>query len=114
MKLINLVDCWIYKPETKKVDGENIKKWVYKDHKKLNVQQDVNELDRNSAGLIDYDRIKIRIDYEVSIEKNDGISLKELETDSDGYTVEAPTYKVIAKPKIGRTTTYTCEIYHGE
>lgn len=114
MKLKNLVDCWIYELKTTKVDGEPQKRWLYKDHKKLNVQQDINELDINPAGLVDYDRIKIRTDYEVNINKNDGISLHKLELDSDGYTIDKPQYKVVAKPKVGKTTTYTCDINHGE
>ena len=113
MNLGNLQKCWIYSSETMKVDGESTKKWKYKDSKRLNVQQDINELDRNSAGLIDYDRLKIRVDYDLDINKGDGISLSELNIE-DGYTTEAPKYRVVANPKVGRTTTYTCERYHGD
>lgn len=114
MKLKNLCSCFIYTPVKRKVDGETSKRWKYKTTIKMNAQQDLNELDRNEAGIIDYDKLKVRIDYIVDIEKNDGFSLQELELDDEGYTKEPPKYVVIAKPKIGKTTTYTCEIYHGE
>lgn len=114
MKLKNLVMCYIYSPISIKVDGETTKKWIYKNCLKLNVQQDINELDKNSAGIIDYDRLRVRTDYDVNINKNDGFSLYKLELDSDSYTKEPPKYVVIANPKLGKTTTYTCEIYHGE
>ena len=114
MKLKNLIDCWIYELEETKKDGETSKKWKYKDFKRLNVQQDINELDRNPAGLIDYDKIKIRNDCSINLNKNDGISLFELELDENGYTLKSPQYKVVSCPKVGKTTTYTCEIYHGE
>lgn len=114
MKLKNLVNCWIYELETTKKDGETSKKWKYKDCKRLNVQQDINELDRNSAGLIDYDKIKIRNDCSISLNKNDGISLSELELDENSYTLKSPQYKVVSCTKVGKSTTYTCEIYHGE
>lgn len=113
MKLSNLRDCYIYSSSKKKIDGETHKKWTFKDKKRLNVQQDINELDRNSAGLVDFDKLKIRVDYDINLEKNDGISLYEIPLE-DGYTTEAPKYKVVASPKVGKTTTYTCEIYHGE
>lgn len=114
MKLKNLKMCHIYSSVPTKKDGETLKKWQYKTSLKLNCQQDINELDVNSAGLIDYDKIKLRIDYDVPINKNDGISFKKIDIDENGYVTEPPKYIVIAKPKIGKTTTFTCEIYHGE
>lgn len=114
MLIKNLTDCWIYDLETEKVDGETIKKWKYKFKKKLNIQQDINELDINQTGVIDYDKLKIRVDHDVDIEKENGISLYELKMDSEGYTLETPKYKVIASPKVGKTTTYTCEVYYGD
>ncbi len=114
MLIKNLVDCWIYELETKKIDGETIKKWKYKSSKRLNVQQDIDELDVNQAGVVDYDKLKIRVDYEVDIEKGNGISLFELKIDTEGYALETPQYKVIASPKVGKTTTYTCEVYYGD
>lgn len=114
MKIKDLVDCWIYEVETTKKDGETIKKWKYKAHKRLNVQQDINELDRNQAGLIDYDKLKIRNDHKINLNKNDGISLYKLKLDKDGHTTEPPQYRVVSNPRVGRCTTFTCEIYHGE
>ena len=113
MKLKNLTKCYIYSQTVTSIDGEKTKKWAYKNTFDLNIQQDVSELDVNSAGTIDFDRLKIRTDYDYGIEKNDGISLEELEI-SNGYTILPPKYMVIANPKIGKTTTYTCERYHGE
>ncbi len=114
MKLVNLKCVYFYSPVESKTDGEIQKRWKYKDKKRLNKQDDINELDRNSAGTIDYDRTKLLIDYDINLNKGDGVSLKEIEIDSEGYTIEPPQYIVIAKPKIGKKTTYTCEIYHGE
>lgn len=113
MKLKNLTKCYIYSPIVVSLDGEKTKKWQYKNTLYLNVQQDISELDRNSAGTIDYDRLKIRTDYNYNLEKNDGISFEEL-TISNDYTTVPPKYVVIANPKIGKTTNYTCERYHGE
>lgn len=113
MKLKDLKICYIYSPIKNKVDGETRINWQYKDTLRLNVQQDINELDVNEAGIIDYDKLKIRVDYEVDIKKGDGISLVELEIENN-FAKEKPKYKVISMPKVGTTTTYTCEIYHGE
>ena len=80
----------------------------------LNFQQDINELDMNEAGVIDYDRLKARTDYDLDINKGDGLSLEKLNLTDELIAKQPPKYKVIAKPKIGKSTTYTCEIYHGE
>lgn len=114
MKLKDLTFCWIYSPVVIDNDGEKIKKWKFKCQKKLNIQQDISELDRNSAGIIDYNKLKIRTKTNENISKYDGISLNKLEIGDDNYTLSPPEYQVIASPKVGRTTTYTCEIYHGE
>ena len=114
MKLKNISTVYVYEYTAENNHGEKSKKWTYKGSYKLNVQQDISELDINSAGIIDYNRLKIRTDYDVNINKNDGISLNKLELDSDGYTLTPPEYKVVANPKVGKTTTYTCDIYHGE
>lgn len=114
MKLRNLTDCWIYSPIIIKNDGEKTKKWQLKAKKKLNIQQDISELDRNSAGTIDYNKLKIRTRVDENISKYDGISLIKLKIGDDGYTLSSPDYQVVSSPKIGRTTIYTCESYHGE
>lgn len=113
MKLKDLKQCYIYSPIKTKKDGEIVIKWQYKEKYLLNVQQDLNELDTNEAGVVDYDRIKIRTDYDINIEKGDGVSLEKLELRKN-FSITPPKYKVIAKPKVGNTTTYTCDIYHGE
>lgn len=113
MKLKNLAKCYIYSPLKVKKDGDRLTSWKYKDTLELNVQQDISELDINEAGIIEYNRLKIRADYEVNLQKGDGISFKMLET-KNNIAIESPKYKVIAMPKIGKLTTYTCEIYHGE
>lgn len=113
MRIKNLIDVWVYSPKITKIDGEPSKKWLFKTKLKLNVQQDINELDRNTAGLIDYDKIKIRNDCEISIEKNDGISLNEISME-DGYTLNPPQYIVMSKTKVGKSVTCVCEINHGE
>lgn len=113
MRLKDLTDVWVYSPKTETIDGETSKKWVYKDKLKLNVQQDINELDRNVAGLIDYDKIKIRFDQNISIEKNDGISLTEIKIEND-ILQDKPQYIVKSKIKVGRSITCVCEINHGK
>ena len=113
MRLKNLKKCYIYRQIITSQDGERTKKWLYKDTKLLNVQQDISELDINSAGTIDFDRIKIRTDYETGINKDDGISFEKLPIEN-GYATLSPTYIVVANPKVGKTTIYTCETYHVE
>lgn len=113
MRLKNLIDVWVYSPEITKNDGETHKQWKYKGKIKLNSQQDINELDRNSAGLIDYEKIKLRYDYDISINKNDGISLTKLSI-ADGYSIERPKYIVKSKTKVGKSLTIVCETNHGE
>ena len=113
MKIKDLTRVYVYSPIAEKVDGETSVRWQYKDSYLVNIQQDINELDITSAGEIDSTRIKIRIDYPINIEKRDGISLSEL-TLEDGYTTTPPAFVVMADPKIGRATTYTCVLYYGE
>lgn len=114
MKLKNLVPIYVYEVASIKQYGETTLKWKYKDEMKLNIQQDIGELDVNSAGIIDFEKIKVRMDYDYNLNKSDGISFKKLEIGKDGYAIKAPEYKVISKTKAGRTITCQCEIYHGE
>ena len=46
----------------------------------LNLQQDVNELDRKSTGEIDYSIYKARTTQKYDINKGDGISLTDIST----------------------------------
>ncbi len=115
MKLSNLRKCYIYEPIKTKIDGEISTKWKYKDEHLLNVQQDVNELDKNTAGYIDFEILKLRTDKKISINKNDGISFNWLNIDQDNYVTESkPSYTVAGYLRNGRCTTYTINIYHGE
>ena len=113
MRLRDLTKCYIYSVTTTKSHGESTKQWSYKGEYDLNVQQDLNELDKNQAGLIDYNIIKIRTDYDYNIVKNDYVSFSQLEL-VNGYTTEPPEYRVENKVKVGTTTTYTCNLYSGE
>lgn len=114
MKLINLVKCYVYTPEKTKSDGEITTRWKYKDQYMLNKQQDVNELDKNMAGYVDFEVIKLRTDKDFKIEKDDGVAFEELSVDEEGYAINKPTHTVVGFLKVGRCTTYTINIYHGE
>ena len=77
----------------------------------LNLQQDVNELDRKSTGEVDYSIYKgrtNRIDY--NIKKGDGISL----TDISGLNQFKPDYIVKDCPRIGNSIMYRLEKYNGQ
>lgn len=107
MQLINLKRCYFYQPIKNKVDGEVTLTWNYISDYLLNVQQDINELDRNSAGIIDYERIKLRTDKSnLNIAKNYGVSFAEL---SDGDT---PSYRVSSYTKVGNSSLIICETYN--
>lgn len=71
----------------------------------LNLQQDVNELDRKSTGEVDYSIVNARTDINYNIEKGNGISL----TDISQKEEFEPDYIVTDNPKIGRTTLYKLE-----
>lgn len=111
MKLIDLTKIYVYKPSKKLIKGEFETKWFYKGETFLNVQQDVNELNRNSAGEIDYEIVKLRIDKKVNINKGDGISFNPLEVNETLEVINGvPDYIVKNKPVIGKTTLYTLVI----
>lgn len=108
MRLNLLTDVYVYSKIETKVDGETSNVWEYKDTVKLNAQQDVNELDRNSAGVIDYEVIKLRTDKPVNVIKNDGISFEMLEENAK------PPYLVNSVTKIGNTILIICKTYKGD
>lgn len=114
MRLKDLKTCYVYLPISTKEYGETSLKWSLRGSYPLNVQQDISELDRTSTGLIDYDRVKLRSDFDYGIEKNDGISFEELELDDNGYAKTPPKFRVLSDPRVGKSITYTCDIYHGE
>ena len=116
MRIKNLSQVYIYEPAKKLIKGEYITNWIFKGEDWLNAQQDIDELNRNSAGEIDYEIIKLRIDREVNINKGDGISFSPLELDENKKIINdgKPDYIVENKPKIGKTTFYTLVTNNGE
>lgn len=85
--------------------GEKTKSWSYKGSAMLNLQQDVNELDRKSTGEVDYSIIHARSDRVWNIAKGDGISLTDI---SESNNI-SPDYRVIDITKIGNTLSYRLE-----
>ena len=76
----------------------------------LNLQQDVNELDRKSSGEVDYSIYKARTQKVYDIQKGDGISI----TDISNATAITPEYRVIDIIQIGSTYMYRLEKYNGD
>ena len=105
MKLVDLQKVYVYKNVAENNKGEFTTDWQYLAYYYVNIQQDVNELDRNDAGEIDYEIIKLRTDRPMDIQKGYGISLKE---------TEIPEYKVESTQKIGNSYLFRCSTYHGE
>lgn len=71
----------------------------------LNLQQDVNELDRKSTGEIDYSIYKARTDRQYDIEKGNGISIKDI-SNLDKFK---PDYIVKDIIQIGKSVMYRLE-----
>lgn len=105
MKLKNLSKIYVYKPTTINVQGEISVRWNISFETYVNIQQDFNELDRNTSGAIDYESLKMRSNRLLPIENGDGISLEKN---------DKPKYIVKNKPRIGNLTVYTCTTYNGE
>lgn len=130
MRLRNLVQVLVFTPNKINVKGEYTTKWIYKGTAHLNKQQDLNELDRNSAGEVDYEIIKLHTDTAQDIAKGDGISF--IAKDGVRYNGDLilyngepvlfrgmefsvpPDYIVKSKPTIGKSTIYTCYINNEE
>lgn len=96
----------------KKLNELKVKELSIKDKSNdiwLNIQQDINELDRNSSGEIDYSIENARTDMDYDIQKGNGISI----TDISNVENFVPEYIVTDKIKIGRTTLYKLEKYNG-
>lgn len=110
MLLRDLTRVWVSEYEEINNHGEKSKKWKYKGIAWLNVQQDINELDRNSAGEIDYSVVNARTDREYNIQKGNGISLKDI----SNIRSFVPDYTVSDNPKIGNTILYKLKQYNGE
>ena len=116
MRIKNLKKLYIYAPEKKLISGEYETNWIYKGADWLNSQQDLDELNRNSAGEIDYEIVKLRTDKVLNINTGDGISFEALEVDKNKKVINngKPTYIVENKPTIGKTTLYTLVTNNGE
>lgn len=110
MLLKDLTKVYISEYQEINNHGEKEKTWTYKGIAYLNLQQDVSELDRNSAGEIDYDILNARTDKIYDISKGNGISLVDI-TELDSFV---PDYKVTDNPKIGKMTLYKLEKYNGD
>ena len=109
MLLKNLTKVYISSAEETKNHGEPIKTWRFVSTAFLNLQQDVNELDRNSEGEVNYDIYKARTDKNYNIENGYGISLIDISENEDFI----PEYRVLDQSKIGDSITYRLERYHG-
>lgn len=105
MLLRDLTKVYISEHEEIEDHGETEKIWKYKGVAWLNMQQDVNELDKKSTGEVDYSIYKGRTDREYDIQKGDGISFKDIST----TTEFKPEYRILDKNKIGNTFTYRME-----
>lgn len=115
MRIIDLKQVYIYEPEKQLISGEYTTNWIFKGTEWLNSQQDINELDRNSAGEIDYEKIKLRTDRDLNISKGDGISFDKLQVDSKNKVIDdKPSYIVESMPTIGKTTVYSIITNNGE
>lgn len=110
MLLKDLTKVWVSEYEKINNHGETKKAWKYKDIAYLNLQQDLNELDRNSAGEVDYSIENARTDMDYDIKKGNGISL----TDISKLDSFVPDYLVTDCPKIGNTTLYKLEKNNGD
>jgi hypothetical protein len=103
--LRDLTKVYISEYEEIENHGETEKVWKYKGIAWLNMQQDVNELDRKSTGEVDYSTYKARTTNEYDIQKGNGISFEDI-TKLKEFK---PQYKVTDKNKIGNTYLYICE-----
>ncbi len=92
------------KIEVKELIAKNRKDIVW-----LNIQQDVNELDRKPTGEVDYSIENARTNIDYDIQKGNGISL----TDISKLEYFVPEYIVTDKIKIGGTTLYKLEKNNG-
>lgn len=106
MILRDLIKVYISEYETINDHGEKSKKWKYKGIAWLNLQQDINELDKKSTGEVDYSIYKARTTMDYSIEKGNGISFTDI-SELEGFK---PDYRVLDHNKIGNTNVYRLEV----
>lgn len=105
MLLRDLIKVYISEYEEIEDHGEPDKAWKYKGQAWLNMQQDVNELDKKSTGEVDYSIYKGRSTRNYDIQKGDGISFKDISKSKEFI----PEYRVLDKNKIGSTYVYRME-----
>lgn len=105
MLLRDLTKVYISEYEEIEDHGEPDKVWKYKGQAWLNMQQDVNELDKKSTGEVDYSIYKGRSTRNYDIQKGDGISFKDISKSKKFI----PEYRVLDKNKIGSTYVYRME-----
>ena len=105
MLLRDLTKVYISEYEEIEDHGEISKVWKYKGYAWLNLQQDVNELDRKSTGEVDYSIYKGRTTRDYDIQKGDGISFENISELEDFI----PEYYVKDALKIGSTMLYILE-----
>lgn len=105
MLLRDLTKVYISEYEEIEDHGEYTKKWKHKGIAWLNLQQDVNELDRKSTGEVDYSIYKGRTTRDYDIEKGNGISFEDISKMQEFV----PEYRVLDKNRIGNTFTYRME-----
>ena len=108
MLLRDLTKVYVSRAEETNDHGEYTRTWKYVSTAFLNLQQDINELDRNSAGETNYDIQKGRTDNYYDIRNGDGISLENIRNKEKII----PQYRVIDQTKIGNTTVYRMETYY--
>lgn len=110
MLLRDLTKVYVSEYETINDHGEKSKKWKFKGIAWLNLQSDISEIDRDTAGVIDYSIINARTDGNYDIKKGNGISLTDISTKTD-FKLD---YIVTDNPKIGNTTLYKLKKYNGD
>ena len=109
MLLKNLTKVYISEVETQNNHGEYEKSWKFLKTAFLNLQQDINELDRQSNGEVNYDIYKARTDKDYNLENGYGVSL----TDISNETNFIPEYRILNQNKIGNSIMYRLERYYG-
>ena len=109
MLLRDLVTVYISRNTPINNYGEYTASWASVGTAYLNIQQDLDELDRKTSGLTDYGIWKARTTCTYDIRKGDGISLTPLNVEPI-----TPEYRVLDIQKIGKTTVYRMEAYNGD
>jgi hypothetical protein len=109
VKIKHLTQVWVCSPNRTNVDGEFTTIWTYKGTEYLNLQQDLNDLDRNQMGEVDYSVFKGRTDKTTIITKGDGIYL----TDVSSSTNPIPNFTVKGLLTIGKASIITLNKFLG-